>query len=102
MCDSSIHTAERRIVVIIGTQESPKTGEKTNQVRDDFQQPFGQKARSKEPFLRWEQAKNWKANNQRTAVQLCCQVTTKSTRKRCRRFILFHVNNGAQTEPLDI
>jgi hypothetical protein len=81
MSDLSKHTTQKRIVVSVGTRESPQTGETTNQVRDDFQQPFGQEAPSKQPFLRWEQLKNRKAINQRTAVQtgrgLCCQVTTE-------------------------
>jgi hypothetical protein len=48
ICETSNHTTERRIVVIVWTQES---GETTNQVRDDFQQPFGLKALQKQPAI---------------------------------------------------
>jgi hypothetical protein len=52
MSDTSHHTAEQRIVVSVWARKSQQTGETKNQVRDDFQQSFGQEASSKQPFLR--------------------------------------------------
>jgi hypothetical protein len=54
MCDTGNYTIEQRIVVSVWIHERPQTGKTMKEVRDDFQQRFGQEAPPKQTLLRWE------------------------------------------------